>query len=104
METIYELPAEKGYTIYTKSQCSFCVKSKTLLKAEAFTMIDCDEYIIDDKDSFLQFIEGLIGKSYRTFPMIFHDGKFLGGYAETKEHYEKACAFADAFANEFADM
>lgn len=95
METIYELPAEQGYTIYTKSLCSYCVKSKTLLKTEPFTMIDCDEYIIDDKEAFLKFIEGLIGKSYRTFPMIFHNGKFLGGYAETKEHYEKVNAFTN---------
>jgi len=94
MDTTYELPAEQGYTIYTKSQCSFCVKSKTLLKAEPFTMIDCDEYIIEDKESFLKFIENLIGKPYRMFPMIFFDGKFLGGFAETKEHYEKGLAHA----------
>jgi hypothetical protein len=61
MDTNYELPSEQGYTIYTKSQCSFCVKSKTLLKAEPFTMIDCDEYVIEDKESFLKFIENLIG-------------------------------------------
>lgn len=93
MVTNYELPSEQGYTIYTKSQCSFCVKSKTLLKAEPFTMIDCDEYVIEDKESFLKFIENLIGKSYRMFPMIFYDGEFLGGFAETKEHYEKQKAF-----------
>ena len=100
METIYELPAEQGYTIYTKSQCSYCVKSKTLLKSEPFTMIDCDEYIIEDKEAFLEFMERLIGKSYRTFPIIFHDGKFLGGYADTKEHYDKANAFTNAFTND----
>jgi len=100
METIYELPSEKGYTIYTKSQCIYCEKAKTLLKSEPFTMIDCDEYINDDKEAFLQFIEGLIGKSYRTFPMIFYDGKFLGGYTDSKEHYEKANAFTNAFTND----
>ena len=95
METNYELPSEEGYTIYTKSQCSFCVKSKNLLKAEPFTMIDCDEYIIEDKEAFLKFIEKLIGKPYRMFPMIFYDGKFLGGFSETKDHYEKASAFSN---------
>jgi hypothetical protein len=29
------------------------------------------------------------------FPMIFYDGKFLGGYAETKEHYDKSSAFTN---------
>jgi glutaredoxin len=93
----YELPEEEGYTIYTKSQCGFCKKAKDLLKAEPFTLIDCDEYLIEDKDAFLVFIENLIGKSYRTFPMIFHNGKFLGGYSETKTYYDKELAKTDAF-------
>lgn len=93
MDPVFELPSDWGYTIYTKSQCGFCVKSKELLKSESYTMIDCDEYLLEDKDAFLAFIENLVGKTYRTFPMIFKDGKFLGGYNETKTHYEKENAF-----------
>lgn len=93
MDQPFELPSDEGYTIYTKSQCGFCIKSKQLLKSEPYTMIDCDEYLLESKESFLAFIEALCGKPYRTFPMIFKDGKFLGGYNEAKTHYEKENAF-----------
>jgi glutaredoxin len=89
MDTIYEVPSDEGYTIYTKSQCPFCIKAKNLLKDEAYTMIDCDDYLIDDKETFLAFIENLIGKSYRTFPMIFKNKKFIGGFKEAQEEYQK---------------
>uniref|UniRef100_A0A6C0JI22 Glutaredoxin domain-containing protein n=1 Tax=viral metagenome TaxID=1070528 RepID=A0A6C0JI22_9ZZZZ len=98
MDQTFELPSGEGYTIYTKSQCGFCIKSKNLLKAEPYTMIDCDEYLLEDKEAFLAFIETICGKSYRTFPIIFKDGKFLGGFSETKTHYEKEKAFTDESA------
>jgi len=95
MDMNFELPSEIGYTIYTKSQCSYCVKAKNLLKNEPYTMIDCDEYVIEAKEEFLLFIENLIGKPYRTFPMVFKDGQFIGGFSETKTQYEKDLAFSE---------
>ena len=88
-------PSKNGYTIYTKSRCPFCTKAKVLLENENQTIVDCDEYLSDGdkKLYFLQFIEDLIGKPYRTFPMIFKDGVFIGGFSETKVYYEKSTAF-----------
>lgn len=84
-------PHLSGFTIYSKSGCHNCSKIKKLLteKHLFFLEVQCDEYLIEDKDNFLSFIENKIGKSYKTFPIIFYDGKFVGGYNEAVEHIEK---------------
>lgn len=95
----FEKPSITGYTIYSKSRCPFCTKAKVLLEEEEHIIIDCDQYLIDDttKQQFLQFIENLINKEYRTFPMIFKDGQFIGGFNETKVYYDKEQAFNSDF-------
>jgi len=92
-------PIKNGYTIYSKSRCPFCTKAKVLLENENHIIIDCDDFLSDEntKQQFLQFMEELIGKPYRTFPMIFKDGEFIGGFTETKTYYEKAAAFNGEF-------
>jgi thioredoxin reductase (NADPH)/glutaredoxin 3 len=79
-------PSSEGYTIYSKSGCTYCTKVKELLKILElpYVMINCDEYLLEDRDGFLAFIQERAGKEYKTFPMVFADGKFLGGFAETK--------------------
>lgn len=85
-------PDFNNYTIYSKSGCYYCTKVKELLQNENPTpiIINCDEYLFDDKEGFLQFIEKISGVSYRTFPMVFHKCKFIGGYNETKKYYEES--------------
>lgn len=85
----FEPPSATNYTIYSKSGCPSCSKAKTLLKNEEVLLIDCDEYLIEDKEYFLSFMKIIIGKEYRMFPMIFKDGKFIGGFSELKPFYEK---------------
>jgi glutaredoxin len=83
----YEKPTQKGFTIYSKSGCPNCVLVKKIIKEKNFFIdseINCDEYILDDKENFLQFIETTVGDSHRTFPMVFYEGKFIGGFNETK--------------------
>jgi len=91
----YILPNSQGYTIYSKSGCPFCTKVKRLLEKEAPSplLVDCDDYLVENKDAFLVFIKEMAGKEYKTFPMIFHNGDFIGGFTETKEYYEKQTAF-----------
>ena len=86
----FEKPSASGYTIYSKSGCSFCTKVKVLLEEEPYTIIDCDQYLVDDniKQQFLLFIKNIAGKECRTFPMIFKDGIFIGGFTETKVYYD----------------
>jgi glutaredoxin len=90
MEYEYEYPSEHNYTIYSKSGCSFCEKAKNLLVKENIEVIDCDDYLIEDKKSFLEFIKNIIGFEYKTFPIIFgNDGTFIGGFKELQEKYVK---------------
>jgi len=93
----FEEPSKTVFTIYTKSGCGFCTKAKNLLleKNFAFDLIDCDDYLIENREGFLAFIKELVGKEYRTFPMIFRSGYFIGGFTETKNLFE----LEDALAN-----
>jgi glutaredoxin len=93
-------PQENGFTIYSKSGCHNCNKIKTVLKDKKlmFCLIDCDEYLIEERDLFLSFIEGKIGKPYKTFPIVFYNGTFIGGYNEVIELIDKlVLSFEDIF-------
>ena len=52
-------PLNNGFTVYTKSGCPNCMKVKKLLKEKniLFITVDCDNYLIDEKDNFLSFIK-----------------------------------------------
>ena len=92
-------PSEKIYTIYSKSGCPNCKNVKNLLQGKniAFDIIDCDEYLIDFKTEFLQFIMKLTNKEWKTFPMVFEGTHFIGGYTDTKEYLEKTLDFNQDF-------
>ena len=91
----YEKPALSGYTIYSKSGCILCNKVKDLLKARGyeFILVDCDEHLIEDRDGFVAFIESYVKKESGGFPKVFHDGVFIGGFAETKKCIETMLTF-----------
>jgi glutaredoxin 3 len=81
----------KEFTIYSKTGCFYCIKAKSLLKEKnlVHTIINCDDYILEDKVSFLEHIYKLAGKEVKTFPMIFYQEKFIGGYEETIDFIDK---------------
>ena len=87
----FEEPIKSGFTIYSKSGCINCSKLKSLLKEKKlfFSVIDCDEYIIENKEDFLLFIKDKANREYKMFPMVFYDGSFIGGYTETQEYTDK---------------
>jgi len=74
---------EKGYAIYSKSECGWCRRVKELIPDG--TIINCDSYLESDKETFLTEMASRIGKEHRTFPMVFYDGGFIGGYEDTKK-------------------
>ena len=92
----YIEPAANNYTIYTKSGCPNCTKVKKFLETIPVKpfIVDCDEWLIEDKPAFLEFIQIKAGKECKTFPMVFHNGEFLGGFDETKCFKEKQDAFS----------
>jgi glutaredoxin 1 len=81
----FTAPVSSGFTIYGKSGCAYCDKVKDLLEEydEQFIYVNCDEYLLENRDAFLEFIQKLAGKEYKTFPMVFNSAQFVGGYTDT---------------------
>jgi glutaredoxin len=77
------------YTIYTKSSCTYCVKVKDLLKEKGYSYseINCDSDLEtpEKKEAFLKMIKEMTNMDYKTFPMIFRDDVFIGGFTQTIE-------------------
>ena len=84
--------SERGWVLFTKENCNYCRKTKALLpEAE---QVPCDAYLASSRDEFLKQMDQLTGREYRTFPMVFHNGKFVGGYTETAKRFEQEKAFS----------
>jgi glutaredoxin len=64
------------------------------LKPEPF-YINCDNVLSNKKEEFLDFIKRKAGKEHRTFPIVFYNGSFVGGFTETKVFHEKKNAFSN---------
>ena len=83
-------PSVGTYTIYTKSDCVYCDNVKELLKNEKVVIVSCDEMLKDDekKKHFLEIMDMLtMKKKHRTFPFVFKDDQFIGGFDDTKKVY-----------------
>jgi glutaredoxin len=67
--------------IVTINGCGYCKESKNILKSrkEKYKSI-----VLNDKnqDKIWAVTDKIAKKKYRYFPMIFRNGKFLGGYKE----------------------
>lgn len=92
-------PVKDGFTVYSKSGCHNCTKVKALFKDKQITctVIDCDDLIIEHKADFLLFIQQLINKEYKMFPMVFDNSKFIGGYTETVKYLDELLDFDMSF-------
>jgi glutaredoxin len=95
----YPLPKKGQFTIYSKSGCNNCSKIKSLLKEKniLFNVIDCDDFILDNKSDFLRFIQDVIGKEHKIFPIIFDNEQFIGSYNETLKFIDKLLDFQESF-------
>lgn len=84
-------PDSTSFTVYSKSGCPHCTTVKKLIKDKHFFVneVNCDEYLLEDKEAFLKFIEELAGTSHKTFPIVFYKGKFVGGLTDTIDLIDK---------------
>lgn len=77
---MYVKPSGKGFTVYTKSDCPACTETKKAIPEAVY--VNCDAYL-EEADEFLDFVWSLPGADMvKSFPMIFKDGKYIGGYKE----------------------
>jgi glutaredoxin len=86
MEFIKPYPYK--FTIYSKSGCINCRNVKHLLtnKNIEYHIINCDEYLLENRTEFLQFIQQLTQMNWKTFPLVFHNENFIGGFKETEDY------------------
>ena len=88
----FTYPTDKIWTVYTKSNCEYCIKVKKLLESNGieYISLNCDNYIQDNKSKelFLEQIKSIIGNKqiYKTFPMVFNGKKFIGGFVDTEKY------------------
>ena len=90
----YKKPTNTDYTIYSISNCKYCVMAKEHLGrasgasgAKSPVIISCDKFIgsCRERDNFYNFMRQYTVIPYNHFPMIFKDGKFIGGLKELLE-------------------
>ena len=87
----FEKPSDTDFTVYSKSGCPNCSIVKKILKDKnlIFNVVDCDDYIIEDKENFLLFIKDLSKREIKQFPIIFHAGVIIGGYNDIRDYIDK---------------
>jgi len=71
-------------TIYSKSNCIFCDKSKALLKGLGLTY---DEKMFGKDFNTPEELYEAVGKQVRTMPQINIDGVLIGGYNQLVEYF-----------------
>jgi|SaaInlV_100m_DNA_2_1039680.scaffolds.fasta_scaffold02730_3 glutaredoxin len=81
---IEKIISENNITIIGKSNCPYCIKAKSELDDRHHKDYKYVEYNKDFKDKLLE-----LNNNYEKVPMIFIDNKFIGGYNEMKEFFEK---------------
>ena len=83
-----------GYTILTKDGCKWCVKVKELLPDAKYIVCNIPP---DAKEAFFKEVDALSGTAPRTFPMVFYNKQFVGGYVQTKNKIDAQLMFDSVY-------
>jgi glutaredoxin 3 len=82
-------------TIYTKENCIYCTRAKTLMKSREIPFV---EEKLDVDFTIEEFATSFPG--HRTFPLIMKDGHTIGGYVELVEAVSTDPHFGKMILNE----
>ena len=80
---IKELIQKNEWFIVSLDGCTYCDKSKELIKSKG-SKFESESLNDSNKNYIYQSIDSLTN-NYRYFPIIFHNGKFIGGYGELQK-------------------
>lgn len=98
----FEYPEINKFTIYSKSGCKNCLDVKKILHRIncEFKIINCDDFLIENRELFLSTMKSIAQKDVKTFPMVFDkDTNFIGGYTDTQNYISKNHVNFDNFDN-----
>ncbi len=78
------------FTAYVRSGCSYCANLMEIFKNNhsSTIIINCDPYIRQNKPKFLEEMNSRLAVAWATFPMVFYNGVFIGGYTETIQYLQ----------------
>ncbi len=71
----------KKVKLYTINNCPYCDAAKALLKSKNFDVTEFN--LTGDEEGKMNLLKKT---AHRTFPQIFIDDVFIGGYTELKAH------------------
>ena len=74
-----------GYTILTKTGCKWCDKIKELLPSAHYILCSTN---VASRDAFFKEVDALSGTKPRTFPMVFFNQQYIGGYEDTRKRLQ----------------
>lgn len=77
---IKTLNIQDGFTFITKENCSYCVKAKNILSTKQYREIKLEA--LRERNDFDELYKAFKSHGATTFPIIYHDKKFIGGYIE----------------------
>ena len=70
------------FTLYTKDGCIYCEKAKAYITYDLFDSFE--EIKLDKIKDSKEYDNLLQTTGHRTFPFVFYNGEFIGGYNELK--------------------
>lgn len=74
------------FIIYSKTNCPDCDKVKNLLSKEEHTIINCDKLLKNNRDEFIKSMELKTHRPFKSFPAVFLDDVYIGGYRDVLEY------------------
>jgi glutaredoxin len=89
--TSFPRPDALGYTLFSKHACVLCDKMKTVLLARniPFTLAQCDDLLQGDtREPFIEHLKTLSNQAKIMFPLVFHNGCYIGGFADARKYVE----------------
>jgi glutaredoxin len=86
MSTRKQCKTQNGapYLVYGRNSCPYTQRALEALdeKKISYTYVDISDY----QSEFFKLCAPKIGKNYKTVPVIFRQGKFIGGSDELMKH------------------
>lgn len=79
-----------SYLILGRSTCPYCTGAEELMKEQNLRYQRLDMDLIPSGDTVSTIFRNHL--DYASVPIIFHDGKFIGGLDELKAHIAGTCA------------
>jgi glutaredoxin len=76
------------FIVHTRSKCVYCVRVRAALSQHGheYKEVDYTEELEQNREKVIYKLRQLTGRDKITFPLVFHDDKFIGGCDDTIQY------------------